>query len=126
MTEGGWAGDWVSILTKLGSFRFSINPCVPEGSLAFSWTCQCHASAICEFLGKRSVGRWLIGGDGSQVTLDSAGQGGPCSQGRHLQVEVHLAQVHRVKVAALGKGERPMLPKVIKCMQALLLQARVS
>ena len=32
---------------------------------------------------------------------------------------------HQVKVAALGKGERPMLPKVIKCMQALL-QARVS
>ena len=25
---------------------------------------------------------------------------------------------HQVKVAALGKGERPMLPKVIKCMQA--------
>ena len=64
---------------------------------------------------------------GGQVTLDSAGQGGPCSQGRHLQVEVHLVQVyaHQVKVAALGKGERPMLPKVIKCMQALL-QARVS
>ena len=69
-------------------------PMCPRGFLGIfldlSVPCFCYlwipGKAVC----------WQVGDWRRWVSGDSAGQGGPCSQGRHLQVEVHLVQVHLV------------------------------